>query len=104
MGASPLVVLYPEKLTYGWTSFRGAGQVDFGCRTFIKKSFTKIESDPLFSIAISPIELSDIISRGRSLGGELLVLGACASDGSSILGNKGLILFITVSAISRKKL
>jgi hypothetical protein len=20
------VVLYPEKLTYGWTSFRGAGQ------------------------------------------------------------------------------
>src|SRR6266436_4563984 len=27
MGASPLVVLYPEKLTYGWTSFRGAGQL-----------------------------------------------------------------------------
>ncbi|HEV2522784.1 MAG TPA: hypothetical protein VGT24_10430, partial [Candidatus Acidoferrales bacterium] len=26
MGASPLVVLYPEKLTFGWTSFRGAGQ------------------------------------------------------------------------------
>ncbi|MFI5098262.1 MAG: hypothetical protein ACHQT6_09850, partial [Candidatus Acidiferrales bacterium] len=26
IGASPLVVLYPEKLTYGWTSFRGAGQ------------------------------------------------------------------------------
>src|SRR6266403_4960567 len=23
MGASPLVVLYPEKLTYRWTSFRG---------------------------------------------------------------------------------
>jgi hypothetical protein len=27
MDASPLVVLYPEKLTYGWTSFRGAGQM-----------------------------------------------------------------------------
>src|ERR1700688_376242 len=27
MDASPLVVLYPEKLTYGWTSFRGAGQI-----------------------------------------------------------------------------
>src|SRR6266481_2194520 len=26
IGASPLVFLYPEKLTYGWTSFRGAGQ------------------------------------------------------------------------------
>jgi hypothetical protein len=25
MDASPLVVLYPEKLTYGWTGFRGAG-------------------------------------------------------------------------------
>jgi hypothetical protein len=25
-GASPLVVLYPEKLTFGWTIFRGAGQ------------------------------------------------------------------------------
>jgi len=29
MDASPLVVLYPEKLTYGWTSFRGAGQEAF---------------------------------------------------------------------------
>src|SRR5713226_5910977 len=25
-GASPLVVLYPEKLSFGWTKFRGAGQ------------------------------------------------------------------------------
>jgi len=25
MNASPLVFLYPEKLTYDWTSFRGAG-------------------------------------------------------------------------------
>src|SRR2546427_8273307 len=24
-GASPLVVLYPEKLSFGWTKFRGAG-------------------------------------------------------------------------------
>jgi hypothetical protein len=24
--ASPLVVLYPEKLSFGWTKFRGAGQ------------------------------------------------------------------------------
>ncbi|MGD0839952.1 MAG: hypothetical protein ABSA32_02225, partial [Candidatus Acidiferrales bacterium] len=26
-GASPLVVLYPEKLTFGWTKFRGAGHL-----------------------------------------------------------------------------
>ncbi|MGH9690843.1 MAG: hypothetical protein ACRD4C_07140, partial [Candidatus Acidiferrales bacterium] len=25
-GASPLVVLYPEKPSFGWTKFRGAGQ------------------------------------------------------------------------------
>jgi len=24
--ASPLTVLYPEKLSFGWTKFRGAGQ------------------------------------------------------------------------------
>src|SRR5712691_1561512 len=27
-GASPLVVLYPEKLSFDWTKFRGAGQRD----------------------------------------------------------------------------
>src|SRR2546427_7135823 len=26
-GASPLVVLYPEKLSFGWTKFRGAGHL-----------------------------------------------------------------------------
>src|SRR2546427_8352299 len=27
-GASPLVVLYPEKLSFGWTKFRGAGHTE----------------------------------------------------------------------------
>ena len=45
MAASPLVVLYPEKLTYGWTSFRGAGQLpdllrEFG---FATHSFSSAE-------------------------------------------------------------
>jgi hypothetical protein len=26
-GASPLAVLYPEKLSFAWTKFRGAGQI-----------------------------------------------------------------------------
>src|SRR6266852_2155644 len=30
-GASPLVVLYPEKLSFDWTKFRGAGHVTEDC-------------------------------------------------------------------------
>src|SRR5207245_2039728 len=45
-GASPLVVLYPEKLSFGWTKFRGAGH-------FVR--YLEILSSVFSALLLSPL-------------------------------------------------
>ncbi len=70
------MVLYPEKLTYGWTSFRGAGHKRFtmwlprNLKVFYKKWETKWHESGGKDINNPKIPLTFVIERGELLYGQ----------------------------------